>query len=108
MTTVQNPYCHDDVPFVDYDARFSYARQVLGESDAERVAMVAALSESARDRSYSTVEVAALMGLSPVAVYFRMRRGTLPFAKFRIRREWRFAKHDVHAWIIEQDGESAA
>ncbi len=76
-------------------------------SDAEHDAFLRDMYSNVWHRSYGTVDVAALMGISSIAVYFRMRRGTLPFAGFRIGNAWRFAKHDVHAWISEQEKSAA-
>lgn len=63
------------------------------------IALVAKLSENARDRSYGVAEVAVLLGIAVSTIHTRIHRGTMPFAGFRIGWEWRFAKHDVHAWI---------
>jgi len=108
VTTVQKPYCHDDVPFVDYDARFSYVKRSLEACDAQRIALVANLSENARDRSYSVAEIAALLDVTASAIHSRIHRNTLQFPKFRIGVDWRFAKHDVHAWISEHQHDTDA
>ncbi len=101
MTTAPKPYCHDDVPCVDYDARFSYVKRSLEACDAQRIATVAKLSENARDRSYSVAEVASLLDVAVPTIHSRIHRNTLQFPKFRIGWDWRFARHDVHAWISE-------
>ncbi len=101
-------YSHDDVPCVDYDARFPYVKQSLDACDAQRIATVAKLSENARDRSYSVAEVASLLDVTASAIHSRIHRETLQFPKFRIGRDWRFARHDVHAWISEQQASAAA
>lgn len=71
----------------------------LDACDAQAVATVTKLSENARDRSYGVAEVAALLDVTVPTIHSRLHRGKMPFAGFRIGWEWRFAKHDVHAWI---------
>jgi excisionase family DNA binding protein len=99
MSSVQKPYSPDAVPLVDYDAGFSYVKRSLDACDADRIALVAKLSENARDRSYGVNEVADLLDVAVPTIHSRIHRGKMPFAGFRIGWEWRFAKHDVHAWI---------
>jgi excisionase family DNA binding protein len=101
MSTVQNLYRRDDVPLVDYDAGFPHVKRSLDACDAQRIALVAKLSENARDRSYSVAEVADLLDIAVPTIHSRIHRGKMPFTGFRIGWEWRFAKHDVHAWIDE-------
>lgn len=102
MSTVQRPYRHDTSSCVDYDARFPHVTRNLEACDAQAIATVTKLSENARDRSYGVAEVANLLDIAVSTIYSRIHRGKMPFAGFRIGWEWRFAKHDVHAWIDEQ------